>query len=344
MRFLCYGSGAVGSLIGGYLAIAGYDVSLVGRPRNVLAIMEHGLVVERPEGYSEAIKIPSYLSLQDAISGSGVPDMVILSVKSYDTESTIRELEALPDATRILTVQNGIGNEESLAEVFGGSRVISGALTLSVSMPEPRLVRQNTSRGGLAFAPVSGELPDLSAFAKAGFRVTATDDYRALKWSKLLLNMTANATCAILAMTPNEVFTNLELVRLEQEAMREASRVMASLGIKAINLPGFNVRLLRTVMTSCPAILAQRLIASRLGKARGDKPPSLFVDLLAGKRRSEVLYLNGAIEKAGREVGIRTPVNSTLSRILCSICDNPDQWDRYRRNPSGILAELGRAV
>lgn len=340
MRFLCYGSGAVGSLIGGRLALAGYEVSLVGRERTVLPIMEHGLIVEMPDGTSSAVKIPAYLTLHKAISDSGIPDILVLSVKSYDTKGTVQELSALPESVKVLTLQNGIGNEESLAAALGAERVIAGALTLSVSMPEPRLVRQNTVRGGLALAPVAGTLPDVSAFVKSGFETAVAGDYRAVKWSKLLLNIVANATCAVLEMTPNEVFAEPRLVQVEQAAVREASRVMAALGVKTLNLPGFNVGLHRFVMTRTPALIARALIGPRLAKARGDKPPSLLLDMLSEKRRSEVMYLNGAVEKKGRELGIPAPVNSVLTRLLVSICENPSRWTLYRKNPDALMNEI----
>ena len=94
----------------------------------------------------------------------------------------------------ICTMQNGVGNEAALIGALGAEHVLSGAITISVSMPEPGLVVQHTGEGGVAFAPVpGGPTPGtaLAIFDEAGLPAVGVASYHDLKWSKLLLNMLA---------------------------------------------------------------------------------------------------------------------------------------------------------
>jgi 2-dehydropantoate 2-reductase len=183
----------------------------------------------------------------------------------------------------------------------------------------------------------------LATFAAAGLPVSAASDYRSLKWSKLALNVVANASCAILNVLPERLVHSGDAFELELRAIREVRNVMRALGIAAIDLPRYPVRALQSVAT-LPAPVARAILANRIAGARGRKPPSLLLDLRAMKNRTEVDYLNGAVARAAREAGVKAPVNTVFARIVSDIAHMPQLWAKYRERPDAVAAEVAAEV
>jgi len=269
-------------------------------------------------------------------------DLAIVTVKSYDTlaaRETLRRALRDPAATTIVTPQNGVGNEEILAEAFGRDAIVAAALTVPVDRDDTG-TGIPTKRGGIAFAPVGVNAHNwlLAAFAATGLPTTAVADYRSLKWSKLALNIVANATCAILDMPPERMVREDAIFALEIRALREVRATMHALGITPIDLPRYAVRALLAVAT-LPTPAARVLLAGRIAGARGTKPPSLLLDLRSAKHRTEVDVLNGAVARAARDVGVAAPVNAVLARILSDIAHLPQLWAKYRERPATLAEE-----
>ncbi|HZO95463.1 MAG TPA: ketopantoate reductase C-terminal domain-containing protein [Candidatus Baltobacteraceae bacterium] len=271
-------------------------------------------------------------------------DLALVTVKAYDTPAAIATLQRAlraPGETTIVTPQNGVGNEELLAEAFGADRVVAAALTVPVDR-DASGKGLAAKGGGIAFAPVGSGSPHnwlLAAFGATGLPVSAVQDYRSLKWSKLALNVVANASCAILDMVPERVVRDERLFRLEVHAIREVRATMRALGIATIDLPRYPVRALQSV-AAMPSALARPVLAPRIAGARGEKPPSLLLDLRGEKHRTEVQFLNGAVVRAAREAGIRVPVNAALARVLDDIAHMPQLWAKYRERPDALVAEV----
>jgi 2-dehydropantoate 2-reductase len=178
-------------------------------------------------------------------------DLAIVAVKAYDTEGAIETLrQALrgTSGTPVLCPQNGVGNEEKLAAAFGADAIVACAVTIPVERA-PSGHGHAANDGGIAFAPVGKEAHNwiLAAFGQAGLRTRAVEDYRALKWSKLALNIVANASCAILNVLPERLVHFDEVFRLEIRAIREVHAVMRAQGIRSIDLPRYPVRALQAV-------------------------------------------------------------------------------------------------
>jgi 2-dehydropantoate 2-reductase len=302
------GAGAIGTYLGDLLRAAGAEVSYAPR------------------------------RLEEVVPAT--PDLALVAVKAFDTPGAVASLErALAGApeTTILTVQNGVGNEELLAAAFGPDRIASGALTVPVEVgPDGR--PRAAQPGGLGLAPVGASPHNwlVAAFERAGLPVVVCADYRALKWSKLALNIVANASCAILDMLPDEIVRDTALFDLELAAVRETHAVMQALSLRAVDLPRYPVRAFMTAV-ALPAPLARGILAKRFAKSRGTKPPSLLIDLRAG-RRTEVGALNGAVAAAGAARSIPTPVNAAFSRIVEEISADPARWPTYRRQPARLIA------
>jgi 2-dehydropantoate 2-reductase len=339
MQILCYGAGAVGSLVGGRLALGtDAEVTLLARRAHVAAIRTRGLGIETPEGVAVCKHIDSITSLDDL---RAAPDVVVLTVKAYQTAEALADLATvLRGGARVLSLQNGVGNEEEIAGVVGADRTVSGAVTLSVSTPRAGDVRQNTAGGGIALAPVRGgsRVNDLAVLlGRGGFRTEAYPDYRAVKWSKLLLNILANAGAAVLDMTPAEIAADPRSFAVERAAFLEAVRVMRGLGLTPVPLPGYPVPLLARVMAG-PTALARIIVGRRLGGGRGSKMPSLWEDLQRGRDRSEVDVLNGAVVREGVRLGIPTPVNAAVTEALLALARGQRDRREFRRKPDALLA------
>jgi 2-dehydropantoate 2-reductase len=335
------GAGAIGLLVAGRLAQSSAETALLARPAIAAAIAQHRLrilqdgVVQVVEGLTVATD-PAALD-----QCAAEPELAILCVKGYDTAGALPSLEALrPQA--VLTLQNGIGNEEILAERFGARRVVSGAITSSVEIEAPGRIAV-TKSGGIGLAPLDRRA-DIgrwtSALGAAGFQTRRYGDYRSLKWSKALLNMLGNATAAILDMPVAAVYADRRLVALERQAFREALRVMDRLGIRPVNLPRYPAALLALAMRHAPAALLDPLLRRLIAGGRGGKTPSLHLDLARGNRRLEGDLLYGAVVHAAEQAGLAAPANHILGDTLRGIAGGVLAWDDYRRNPDRLLAEV----
>jgi 2-dehydropantoate 2-reductase len=270
-------------------------------------------------------------------------DLAIVAVKSYDTDSAIATLQrALGSQTKatILCPQNGVGNEEKLAAAFGADQIVASALTVPVERTRDGGSAASNA-GGIALAPLGSNAHNwlVAAFEQTNIPVKVSSDYRALKWSKLALNIVANASCAILNVVPERLIKFEEVFALEIRAIRECRAVMQALGVTPIDLPRYPVRALQSVV-SLPSPVARAILANRIAGARGSKPPSLLLDLRAAKGETEVEVLNGAVAAHGRTHGVATPVNAVFARVLADIAHLPQLWAKYRERPAALAAEV----
>jgi len=331
VRVLVYGAGAVGSLLGAGLARSGWEVTLLGRAPHVDAVRAAGLRVD-----GGCVEVRATARARDL---DGPFDVVVLAVKGYDTERAAPEVAALlgPEG-RVVCVQNGVGHEEVVARYVGGGRVVAGAVTASVSLAGPGQVVRHT-RGGVALAAWEGAPLDdlLEALRRGGLPARSTSHARSLKWSKLLLNLVANATGAVLDLPPEEVYRHRGLFRLERRMLREAVAVGEALGVRWTDLPGYPVRLLVRLLR-WPEPVARVLLRRAASAGRGGKMPSLWHDVRRG--RTEVAFLNGAVARWGREVGVPAAVNEALARLVEDLSAGRRDRSAFRAAPQALLGEL----
>jgi len=342
VSILVVGGGAIGLLVAGRLAQSGApDVGLLGRPSTASALAGRPLRIVQGGAAAEVPRLAVAGAPDDLPAQLRRPDLAILCVKGYDTPAAIETLRAVGPRL-VLTLQNGIGNEERLAEAFGASRVIAGAITTSVDLTGPAEIVV-TKIGGIVLAPMDPAIdlaPWREALAGAGFRVETTGDPRALKWSKALLNMLGNATAAILDMPVAAVYADRRLLDLDLRAAREALAVMGAMGARPINLPGYPAGTLAAIARVAPDALLRPLLRRMVAGGRGGKDPSLLRDLRAGRRRSEGEFLYGAVAAAAAARHLPAPANAALWRVLGSIVAGQLPWDEFRGNPERLLREL----
>lgn len=344
MKTLVYGAGAIGGFVGAKLAQSGQPVALVCRPDTAAQINLQGLVLAEP-GTLTTQHLPAFASLPEAMQHGERYDLVVLGMKSYDLAEAMAELAAAgPMPPVILTTQNGIGVEEIVGHYAGADCVIAGAVTIPVRREAGNhLIVEKLGRGmGLsavdgskAAAPVAGLL------RQAGVDVALIEDYRAMKWSKALLNSMSNATSAILDMTPRELYRLPAIVKLESRMLFETLAVMERLRIPVVDLPGAPVRWLVRGMRLGPYLLRRAILRRGVAGSRGDKMPSFHMDLHSGRPQSEVVFHNGAIAEAGEREGMDVRVNRALNDTLLRLVDGQADPAWYARRPDRLLAEIG---
>lgn len=340
MAIVVVGGGAIGLQVAGRLALGGVESALLARPGGVQALAAAPLRIAFPDGVRE-VEVAAAAEPAALPEGCRRPALAVLCVKGYDTPGAIETLRGLGPRL-VLTLQNGIGNEERLAAAFGATRVIAGAITTSVEAPGANEI-VITKAGGVGLAamdPATDLAPWTAAFAAAGFPVQRYGDYRAMKWSKALLNMLGNAQAAILDMGVAQLYADPRLVDLDMRAAREALAVMRAMGARPVNLPGYPAAAIAAVARFAPDAVLRPLLRRLVGGGRGGKDPSLLRDLRAGRTRSEGEQLYGAVAAEAAARGVPAPVNAALWRVLGGIVRREIDWAEFRGRPERLLAAI----
>jgi 2-dehydropantoate 2-reductase len=311
VRFVVYGAGAVGGVIGGRLFAYGHDVVLIARGTHRRAITTSGLRVESPER-SETLRIPtvehpSELELD-------VSDLVLLAAKSQDTGDSLRTLASCaPADVSVLCAQNGVDNERQALRLF--SNVYGVCVMLPAAHLEPGVVQAHS-------APIPGLLDVgrypggvdatanaiADAFAASGFDSRPLADVMRWKYAKLLMNL-GNAIEAVCEPSPRQD-------ELDELARREGEACLRAAGIDFASAEEDRARrgdLLRVLPVE--------------GRVRGGG--SSWQSLARGAGAIEADYLNGEIVLLGRLHGVPTPVNETLRQLA-------NRMARERRPPGTL--------
>lgn len=245
----------------------------------------------------------------------------------------------------IITTQNGIGVEKGLIKQFGAEHVIAGSFTLPIRKETTTQLVAERTDGGFCLAPTQPkqEIKQwLKLFADAGMETKGYKDYESMKWSKAFLNIIANATSAILNRRPGLVYGSDPIFDLEIRMLKETLAVMKAAGHKVVDLPAVAATKLAFSVQRLPRALLKPGLSKLVADGRGDKMPSFHIDLAAGKGKSEVVYHNGAIAKAGKEHGVPTPVNAALTDILWKLTLEKLDWREFNGRPQRLIQEVKR--
>jgi len=290
------GAGAIGSLFGGLLAEGGNDVALIARESHVKAIKQHGLTIEGVSGKHvvkvKAVTKPTHL--KDTF------DLVLLTVKAYDTRQAVTEAQSLiGNNSVLLCLQNGLGMEEIASEIIGRDRILRGVTINGVLLKEPGLV-MHTGKGETTIGELNGKITErvqriVEAFAKAGLPTRATNNIEGMVWTKILINAGINPFGALTGMKNGELMMISELKKLMAESVIEGTKVARKINVK---LEGDPVSL----MIKTAEMTAQN-------------KNSMLQDIEKGKR-TEIDFINGAISNLGKRVGVKTPLNNLLTHLV----------------------------
>lgn len=337
-KLLVFGAGAIGTYVGGSLALRGHRAVFVERPEVAAVLAQQGMRVGDASLDPAAYRLAG--SLDEALA-EGPFDLAIFALKSFDTATLLASLPVDPSLLPpFLCLQNGVDNEAALAQALGPHKVIAGTVTTAVGRRAAGDVIVERLRGlGVAEGQaLSGQL--VEALNDAGLNACLYPRAADMKWSKMLTNLLANATSAILDLPPAAIFAHAGLYRLETRQLRETLLVMAALKVGVVDLPRTPVRLL-ALGVRLPALISRPLLARAVGSGRGGKMPSFHIDLHSGRGQSEVGYLNGAVVRYGAQAGVPTPVNRLLCETLEGLTRGVLPLDEYHHRPEKLLAQAG---
>ena len=348
LKVLTFGAGAIGTYVGGSLALAGHNVVFLEQAKVVDELRERGLRLDlsldkrRKTKETYLVASSSFVivsSLEDALR-YGPFDVAIYALKSFDTTTALEGIQPFADKMpTILCLSNGVDNEPAIAKVLGPDKVIHGTVTSAIGRHAAGDIVLEKLRGvGIASThPLSERL--VAAFNQAFLNARAYPDADSMKWSKMLTNLLANPTSAILDMSAAEIYARDDLYKMEISMLRECLDVMEAQIIPVVDLPGTPVRAL-AFATKLPLWLSKPLLTRAAGSGRGGKMPSFHIDLHSGRGKSEVDYLHGAVVRAGKKTNIPTPVNRLLTETLLALTNGEITLEKYARQPEKLLAEL----
>jgi 2-dehydropantoate 2-reductase len=296
MRIYVIGAGAMGGFYGGLLKRAGYDVSLIDvRKDHVDRINGGGLKVGGVRG-EHVIEVPAFTSHEKLAPC----DLAIVFTDSNSTRDAAATAKAVlkPDGFA-MTLQNGIGNVETLVEVLGRERVVAGVTMNSGAHPEPgRSVYTNADMTTIGELD-GGKSKRIVAVAKmlndAGIETEVVDDPMSYVYGKFVLNCGVNAIAAVSGLRSGEVYRTPEVRELQSHVMEEVMQVVKARG-----------------WTLSEADPVGKVLSH--SKGRFNKP-SMMQHVEQG-RRTEIDALNGALVREAHALGIAVPYNEALVAIV----------------------------
>ncbi|HNV85946.1 MAG TPA: ketopantoate reductase family protein [Candidatus Omnitrophota bacterium] len=306
MNILIFGAGAVGSIFGGFLSRTEHRITLYGRPWHLRRVKKQGLRIEGIWGRHVFRKFGTVTDFSALKKNASRFDLILLTVKSPDTEKACRELgQIVSPGTLILSLQNGIGNVECLHRYFPSRNVLAGRVIFGAVI-DPGKVRVTVSAdavriGETAVRKITPRVKKLTALlTRAGIQSGAVADIRQFIWGKALYNCALNPLASLLDVHYGALLENLHTRLLMKEIVAEIYRVARKRRIRLLQ------------RTDADYV---RLLFGRLIPATYAHHPSMLQDLRRG-RRTEIDALNGAICRLGRESGVRTPVNEVLTGLV----------------------------
>jgi 2-dehydropantoate 2-reductase len=310
MRFVIYGAGGIGSIMGGHLARTGHDVILVGRQDHVTTIVESGLRLVTPTG-TYILRIPAVTS-PNRINFTR-EDVVCLCMKGQDTEAALEDLKASTGDVPIFCFQNGVRNEEIATHYFSkvyGVMVRVGAVYLKDGEVTARRDPPGWYIMGRYPEGTDDLLEDMAERIRtAGYLVKTVPNIMPYKWGKLIGNI-GNAIGAITNSDWNSTTT------IFRAAMNEAIDVITRAGINRISQ--------EQVAKDWPEITAPLR-----GSLSTEAQSSTWQSLARHQGSVETEYLNGEIVRLATRLGMQAPINEKLMKISQDMAANHEMPGKY---------------
>jgi 2-dehydropantoate 2-reductase len=299
MKIAMMGSGGVGGFFGGRLAHAGYDVSFIARGVHLAAMRRDGLVIES-EAHGD-IRIPTVRATDDPASLAPV-DLVIVSVKLWDTESAIRQIKPLlKPGTGVLSLQNGVIKDDVLRREVGDAHVMGGVCYVGTTIARPGVILQTGAMQRVVLGEYDGKPSERARFLhqallKSGVTSELSGDVRRAIWEKYVFLVGLSATTAAMRTTIGPIRKNPRSRAFLLDIMREVVVLGRAQGI------------------ALPADYAEACLA-RADGLPDDMAASMAHDLQRGNRL-EVEWLSGGVVQLGAVAGVPTPANRAVWDIL----------------------------
>ena len=299
MKIVMMGSGGVGGFFGGRLANAGEDVRFVARGPHLDAIRRDGITVEsEQQGNINVVGVRASADPAEL----GPADLVILSVKLWDTEAAARQIMPLVGAnTAVLSLQNGVIKDEILRGIFPERNIMGGVAYVATHISRPGVIHQTGTMQRIVVGEYDGTLSERArklheALLRSGVAAELSSDVRRAIWEKYVFLVGLSATTTTTRRPLGAVLENPRSHAFLHEIMREVVRVGRAQGVH----------------------LAEDYADQRMAFAKTlpyDMTSSMHHDLERGNRL-EVDWLSGGVAKLGREAGGPTPANDAVCAIL----------------------------
>ena len=308
MKIAIVGPGALGCLIAaGLKSRTKEDIWLIDKRKDrAKKIADKGIKVEGLGGAVSQIKVSVTADPKEV----GICDIVIVCVKSYSTEEAARAIkDIVGEHTSVLTLQNGMGNVQMLNDYFGRDRVVAGVTNHGSTLLGTGHLR-HAGKGetviGRPDGRLSGALKDISRLlSKAGFDARISKDVDSVIWGKLIINIGINALTAITRLN-NGLLVEFDGTReLMRSAVGEAVKIVKRKRVKL----GYDDPI-QKVESVC--------------KSTAGNVSSMLQDVL-NKDKTEIDYINGAIVRQGKALGIATPANEVLTNLVKAIESSYDR-------------------
>ena len=290
---LIVGTGAMASLFASRLSAAGVAVTMLGTwPAGLEALKQQGVTLVEADGRQHTYPVQV---TNDPAACAGT-QLALVMVKSWQTQRAANQLAVClaPDGVA-LTLQNGLGNRETLAQALGSQRVALGVTTIGANLAGPGCVRlAGDGVITLGAHPRLSPLTDL--LRRAGFIVENDPDPNALLWGKLIINAAINPLTALLDISNGELLKRPSARELAATIARESASVAVAQGVR---------------LPYPDPVVATETIARRTASNRS----SMLQDVKRGSP-TEIDAICGAIVQAGKQTGVPTPVNRTLWQLI----------------------------
>jgi 2-dehydropantoate 2-reductase len=297
MRIAVCGAGGVGGYFGGRLAQAGADVHLIARGAHLEALRTHGLRVHSVKG-DFAVQVPA----TDDPADIGPCDYVLFCVKAFDTELAAARLGPLMgDATAVVSLQNGVDNEEKLARSVGQDHVMGGAAFIFSGIAEPGVIVHTGGPTSITFGELDGQVTEraqrlLACCQQAGFAAELSESIRTVLWAKLAFICAQAGMTAAVRLPIGEIRTVAAAWTAFQRLVAEVAAVAEADG------------------TPVPLAAQERALTMAQSVEPGSFS-SLHDDLVAG-RGMELDALHGFVVRRAAEHGVPVPMSEAIYAIL----------------------------
>lgn len=301
MRYLILGAGALGTVFGAFLLRAGHPVDFLGRGSHFQRLLTAGIRIDGLWGE---------FSLGPVTTPGPHPepyDFILLCVKSFDTATACDQARhLLSPRGLIISLQNGLGNLEEISRVFGARRTVGGRVIFGARLPEPGRATVTVYAAPVLLGALSSEADQalLHRVARdldlAGIPTRVVADIMPPLWEKVLYNCALNGLAALLEVPYGDLAADPDTREVMRHLLTEIYAVAQAMGI-ALTLPTAADYFQHFLTQLVPPTAAHR--------------PSMWQDLQAG-RRTEIEALNGAICRYGLKLGLPTPYNDAVTRLL----------------------------
>jgi 2-dehydropantoate 2-reductase len=304
------GSGAIGCVMGGYLAQAGEEVILVGKKDQVLSINERGLIIEGVRGKA-SVSVKAVEKLEEAV------DLIVLAVKTQDVMSALEQHSLHSLQCPVLTIQNGVRADKIVSQLIEQERIISSIVMFGATYLKSGEVVHNFEGDlilGNYLGGINEKVKKVSRIMERVFYVVVSEDIMGMKWLKLFVNLN-NCLPALIGESMQESFADLEMCTVSIALLREGLQLVDRSGIALHSLPTYPEERLRKLATM-PVNESARIFSQIMTNL--SKEP-LYGSILQSIRRgkpSEIDYINGEFVSLAREDGVSAPLNKKVVEMV----------------------------